>query len=415
VRTLTAWLYGSPIVRLVEARNGQLSIDHWYPEAIERWGAGSPMMSLSMPIGDSVSDSTVTNFFDNLLPEVRRDQLAATLGLDRPTVFAVLESIGRDCAGAISVLDAAVLPDDLANEPAGSAGRLLPLSDDELADLIRNLPRRPLGLGPTVRHSLAGVQGKLLLARTADGRWAQPVGGEPSTHILKPEPMDRPFGDAGNELLCTRLARSCGLTAVDSEMLDVKGRSVFVTSRFDRQILDDGVRRIHQEDLCQVFGRPAGAKYEVPGERLFTATASILRARARRADVVRLAQMMTFNVAIGNTDAHCKNIAVLHHSDTTIALAPVYDVARHIGPGLPVELGMSVNGVASILAVTAGDLVEEIVTWKARINERAARSIVAETLTAVRGSVEECATGVWVDEEIVDSIHSGADELLSTL
>ena len=409
MRALTAWLYGSPTLRLVETRDGRLAVDDWHPEAIDRWGAGSPMLSLSMPLGDRISDDIVTNFFDNLLPEVLRDQLAVALGLERATTFAVLQRIGRDCAGAISVIDA---DDDLDDEPATG---LRPLSDDELSGLIRDLPRRPLGLGPEVRHSLAGVQGKLLLARTPDGRWAQPIGGQLSTHILKPEPLDVAFGEAGNELLCTRLARACGLTEADTDVITVGGRSVFVTSRFDRIVIDGEIRRLHQEDLCQVFGRPAGAKYEAPGERLLAATAAMLRMRARRDDAVRLARMTTFNVAIGNTDAHCKNLAVLHRPDATIELAPIYDVGHHVAPGRPLEPGMSVNGRTSILEITGDDLAQEVASWKVRINKAAARSIVADTLEGVRDSVVECASDVWVDEEIVENIHTRAAELLATL
>jgi len=41
------------------------------------------------------------------------------------------------------------------------------LSEQELADLIQNLPARPLGADPTwgIRMSLAGAQDKLLLIR----------------------------------------------------------------------------------------------------------------------------------------------------------------------------------------------------------------------------------------------------------
>jgi serine/threonine-protein kinase HipA len=35
-------------------------------------------------------------------------------------------------------------------------------------------------------------------------------------------------------------------------------------------------------------------------------------------------------VAIGNTDAHAKNISLLRHPDGTAILAPAYDVAMHV-------------------------------------------------------------------------------------
>ncbi|HWD70343.1 MAG TPA: HipA domain-containing protein [Solirubrobacteraceae bacterium] len=41
----------------------------------------------------------------------------------------------------------------------------------------------------------------------------------------------------------------------------------------------------------------------------------------------RLVQMMTFNLLIGNADAHGKNISVLHDPLGTVRLAPLYDTA----------------------------------------------------------------------------------------
>ena len=43
------------------------------------------------------------------------------------------------------------------------------------------MPRRPLGASQDLRVSLPGMQDKLLLARTPDGRWGRPVDGAPST------------------------------------------------------------------------------------------------------------------------------------------------------------------------------------------------------------------------------------------
>ena len=36
---------------------------------------------------------------------------------------------------------------------------------------------------------------------------------------------------------------------------------------------------------------------------------------------------MTFNVAIGNTDAHAKNFSLLHSALSKTTLAPLYDIA----------------------------------------------------------------------------------------
>lgn len=407
--TLTATLYGVPLMEMAATPNGGLRVVRWYDDSLAAWGSGSTMISVSMPVGDRIADNVVTNFFDNLMPEVRRDQLSAALGIDDSSLFSLLSAIGMDCAGAISVAPTGAAPHE-------REGGTLALTDADLATLVRDLPRRPLGLSAHVRHSLAGLQGKLLLVRRVDDGWALAVDGQPSTYILKPEPVDLPVGMAGNELLCTRLARACGLTDVDSFTLNVEGHHVFATSRFDRFTDEAGaIRRIHQEDLCQVFGRTVGDKYERPGEGVLAKTATLLSRRARRVDVVDLARMVTFNVAIGNTDAHCKNVALLHHPDSTIALAPIYDVAHLAGLGRSLEPGMLVGDIRSILMITGGDLVEEIAGWKARVNRRDSGAIVATTLVEILDTLDEVASDVWVDESIVDAIRERTQALHASL
>jgi serine/threonine-protein kinase HipA len=50
-------------------------------------------------------DLATCAFFENLLPEAgMRDRVARSLGLSRGNVFGLLEAIGGDCAGGISVV-----------------------------------------------------------------------------------------------------------------------------------------------------------------------------------------------------------------------------------------------------------------------------------------------------------------------
>jgi serine/threonine-protein kinase HipA len=72
-------------------------------------------------------------------------------------------------------------------------------------DIVAELPRRPLMAGREgLRLSLAGSQPKLpVLIR--DSAVALPLGGTPSTHILKPEPERFP-GLAAVEVLCMETA-----------------------------------------------------------------------------------------------------------------------------------------------------------------------------------------------------------------
>jgi serine/threonine-protein kinase HipA len=241
-----------------------------------------------------------------------------------------------------------------------------------------------------------------------------PLDGEPSTHLLKPDPLDAPFGSAGNEVFCTRLAHRCELTTVDTELLQLPGRLVFVTSRYDRRMGAGGVQRIHQEDLCQAFGRWRGDKCERPGERRLRETAQLLSKVADRGSVVRFLQMATFNVAIGNTDAHSKNFGLMHDENGEVKLAPLYDVACHvIRPGHPVDPAMWINEVSSVHTVTTQDLVREAATWKVRLNGKQAYAVVMETLELMRSEVAVAERDVWVDEQVVATVSDRIDALLA--
>ena len=60
------------------------------------------------------------------------------------------------------------------------------LSDQELVNVLRMLPRRPLLAGDEdVRLSLAGAQDKVAV-KVSGAQISIPLGGAPSTHILKP-------------------------------------------------------------------------------------------------------------------------------------------------------------------------------------------------------------------------------------
>ena len=85
--------------------------------------------------------------------------------------------------------------------------------------------------------------------------------------------------------------------------------------------------RRHQEDLSQALGLAShsDAKYQDAGERApsLRAAAEILDTWAADAEaaLIRLARGVAFNVAIGNADAHAKNLSFLHRSDGTVEVS----------------------------------------------------------------------------------------------
>src|SRR6266496_6471290 len=67
---LVAWLYDTPVATLMRGPEFRIRLE-WHPEGIERWGLGSPALSVGLPIGAPTGprDLRGLDFFENVLPE----------------------------------------------------------------------------------------------------------------------------------------------------------------------------------------------------------------------------------------------------------------------------------------------------------------------------------------------------------
>jgi serine/threonine-protein kinase HipA len=410
---LVAWLHGTPVAALTPGPEFRIRLE-WRPEGIERWGLGSPALSVGLPIGSPIGsrDMRGRDFFENMLPEGPALARMATLAGVRPVdTYGILAAFGRDCPGAVTLL-----PD---GERAGAQDRsgYTPMIPGDLRQVIDDLDAAPLGVAPErgFRPSLPGFQRKALLGRAPDGTWQLPYGDAPSTWILKP---DGPHAMAANEATCMRLAAACHLDAAQTELLDVAGLPVLAVRRYDRLETAGGAlpARLHQEDGCQATATPPGMKYEEQGGPALRDLASLLRSYGDPADVTRLLRRTAFNMAVGNADAHAKNFSILHDTDDpTISLSPLYDALSTIAleltdtAGRPMRadthLGQRVGGQADIRKVTAASIVDEAVTWGVR--RRTAGAVVAETLDHVLAAIPETAG----DERVLAVIGKQAEKL----
>ena len=66
-----------------------------------------------------------------------------------------------------------------------------------------------------------------------------PLGGAPSTHILKPA-VERFAGVVFNEAFCMKLAAAAGLPAAKVETRTVEGMEYLLVERYDRTHRQDG-------------------------------------------------------------------------------------------------------------------------------------------------------------------------------
>lgn len=354
---LAVWLYGTRVA-LIDQERARLRLAYT-DDALARYPLGVPLLSLSLPLtSERYTHGLVRPFLDGLLPEDEPRQIVANdLGLFREDTFGLIRVLGRDCAGAL-----VIQPADDPPPPNPTTRSAEPLGDTEIGELVANLRSAPLGVGGSVRLSLAGVQEKLVLTRMPDGRWGRPVAGTPSTHILKPE-IDRYPKTVENEVFCMRLARNLGLRVPAVEMTTIAGRRLIVIDRYDRVVHEDGsVERIHQEDFCQATGIPPEKKYEEDGGPSLRRIAGILQDVAAPDSLDELLRLVTLNVLVGNGDAHGKNYSLLHEPSGALRLAPVYDVVSTIVYGDD-QLAMYVDHVHRTNKVTAERLVNEAARW----------------------------------------------------
>ena len=305
------------------------------------WLAGKTAVPLSLRLplrAEAYADEHARPFFANLLPESElRRVIARKLGLSEQNDFALLEAVGGECAGAVSLF-----PDG--TEPTG-AGSYRALNDDELNDLVDELPMRPMLAGEEgIRLSLAGAQNKLPVF--FDGQQVSvPLGDAASSHILKPPILHYPY-TVENEYFCMCLAEGVGLPVPGISLLH-KRQSLYLVERYDRKhTTQGGIERVHQEDFCQALGIVPDQKYEREGGPGLQQCFALLRERSVLpvADVRALLDWVIFNYLIGNADAHGKNISLLlNHQGPH--LAPFYDLmCTVVYPELARKLAMKIGG-----------------------------------------------------------------------
>jgi serine/threonine-protein kinase HipA len=295
-----------------------------------------------MPLQEApYPDRIVRPFFSGLLPDgSARQRLAGALGISAGNAFGLLEVIGGECAGALSLYPAGQTP------PSSDDDGVEELSAARLGEILSKLRERPLlGGEEGVRMSLAGAQDKLAVC--VDGETiGLAKGGRPTTHILKPfiQTLD---GSVENELFCLRLAARLKLPVPNVQMRRSGAIPFLLVERYDRSKHEDGtISRLHQEDFCQALSVPPELKYEEEGGPGTERSLNLIdRATARpAADRLNFIRMLIFHYLVGNSDAHAKNYALLYRGEVP-DLAPLYDVVCTAAyPRLAKKLAMTIGG-----------------------------------------------------------------------
>jgi serine/threonine-protein kinase HipA len=297
----------------------------------ENWrtAPGAYPLSISMPLTlTEHGNAKIDPFLWGLLPdnEIVLDNWARKFQVSARNAFGLIAAVGEDCAGAVQFVRPERLDAILTETPseiewldeAAIAERLRALRADHSAWRI---PR------DTGQFSLAGAQPKTALL-FEKGRWGVPSGRMPTTHILKP-PTGEFDGHAENEHFCLELARSLGLPVVDSKIMNFQDETAIVIERYDRIHTDTGLRRVHQEDMCQALTIHPARKYQNDGGPGIRNIVELLKTYSTSPDedVATFLDSIAYNWLIAGTDAHAKNYALLIGSEARVRLAPIFDVA----------------------------------------------------------------------------------------
>ncbi|MCE5300676.1 MAG: type II toxin-antitoxin system HipA family toxin [Spirochaetia bacterium] len=322
-------------------------------------------LSVRLPVREQeYGDRECRPFFENLLPEGGiRSMIAARERVSEGNVFSLLDKIGGDCAGAVSLYEEGKKP-----HPDGSHGPK-EMSEDELYGIIDAQKESPLLTGKNIRLSLAGAQAKFAVYMK-DGRFYYPDDDYFSSHLIKPESAG--FEELViNEYFCMKLAGRLGVLVPDVRLKRLKDHDCLIIDRFDRTIEGDNRERIHQEDLCQVLGCVPDRKYQKEGGPGLKDCYRFLSGESGIRSSERFVSAIVYNYIIGNCDAHAKNFSILHDvaginaengvlraakKMGAVTLSPFYDlVSTDAYDGLSKEMAMKLGRAWDIREVQRSD------------------------------------------------------------
>lgn len=333
-RSLGLWSNGERVGRWTIPARGDMELR--YDETWVRSEFGRPL-SLSLPFNPHngvVKGDAVEHYFDNLLPDSNaiRKRVAARFKTGSVDAFDLLHAIGRDCVGAVQLLDEDETPTAVDRIEA------VPVDDESIERHLLGVVN-PDRFDPSVdsdddfRISLAGAQEKDAYLWW-NGAWHKPRGTTPTTHIFK-----LPLGLIGgrradfstsvdNEWLCLKLLKAYGLPTADATIATFGEQRVLVVERFDRRVSAGGrLLRLPQEDFCQATGTSPLVKYENEGGPGLAKMFSLLQHSARANEDMRtlMASQVLFWL-LRAPDGHAKNFSIHLLAGGAFQLTNMYDV-----------------------------------------------------------------------------------------
>ena len=286
------------------------------------WKENGFELSPNLPFNNASSEN-IKNFLKNLLPEGENlDDISIFLQISKYNTFGLIKEIGKDIAGAINFYK------DLVDKDK----KFIEISNEELIRKIKNINYENILIwNGKVRLSIAGV-GKKLPVMIKDKKIGFGEGKYASTHILKFDKKELNLVE--NEYLSLKLARKVGLDVNEADILKIDDEKILLVKRFDRfyDKEKDIVAKKHIIDGCQILNMPPFYKYQkVFGENSsiegisIKKLSNIIDKYCNLKEKDKFISWILFNLIVGNTDAHGKNIS-FYVGKKGISLTPFYDI-----------------------------------------------------------------------------------------
>jgi serine/threonine-protein kinase HipA len=382
-KTLDVYLHDKLVGHLIQDDYGEMLFEYsssWLEDS------HAIPLSQSLPLRkEQFKRKECRGFFAGVLPEeAKREIVARNLGISDRNDFAMLEQIGGECAGAVTFIHK--------GEPYPEhAYSYRSLMDHELANILRELPQRPLMAGEVdIRLSLAGVQDKIAV-HVAEDKISIPLNGAPSTHILKPA-IERFEGVVFNEALCMNLAAEIDLPVASIETRRVEDIDYILVERYDRKVRKSSIERLHQEDFCQALAITPEMKYQSEGGPSLGQCFNLIREVSSTPviDLQHFLHAVIFNYLVGNNDAHGKNFSFVYDEANTARLAPLYDIVCTVYyPQLSKKMAMKIGDEYRgdlILMINFERMAEEAGLAKPLVKERV--STMADEILKGLGNID---------------------------
>jgi len=362
-----------------------------------------PTLSLSFKdgLGNLITDlkptrQRVPTFFANMLPEGEMlEYLAKRAGVNPKREFFLLWILGKDLPGAVTIEPA----DGEAWPPEANGGE----NEEEKNERKTN----------AFRFSLAGVQLKFSVIKSASGGLTIPAEGVGGSWIIKLPSMK--FDQVPeNEFSMMTLAGKIGMDVPEIQLIDptsisqlpdgieaLKGKALAV-KRFDRT--DKGP--VHIEDFAQVFGLWPDEKY---GKASYRNIAEVIAAEAGTPGVAEFVRRLVFNNLIGNADMHAKNWSLIYPDRRQAAVAPAYDFVSTVPYIADDNSALSFGRTKRFGEFTVDELA--YLAGKARLPERLVLDTARETVEAFHQTWNAEKKNLPLSKKLVEAIDAQARKI----